>query len=117
MPTKTTEIADPHINGLKITVWDEKTRKENPITEDLIGASVLYASSPASQSITLVAIKNAGEPGFPKGGYLIRMGGSYRCTPVELEEVCAKPPKKKRKVKTNSQLSRKKRRKKKKKEV
>lgn len=85
--------------GIEFPIWGKKALDKFPITKQTIGRPVKLASDPKSKDYILLEIKEVGDPGFPRGGYLVETPETAFPKPVYLEEAIEFPPKKKRKRK------------------
>lgn len=88
-------------HGIAYTTWDEKVLKKFPIEKKHIGVPVKVAFSSRSKDYVLKEIKEVGDPGFPRGGYLVTDPEAAFSKPLFIEEVICFPPKKKRKKRTS----------------
>lgn len=90
-------------HGIEYTNWDKDTLENFPIKKEHIGRPVKLASDPKSGVYDLLEIKEAGEEGFPKGGYLVENPEYAFPKPLFKDEAISFPPKKAKKKKSKKQ--------------
>jgi hypothetical protein len=84
-------------HGIEYTGWDDDTLEAFPIRESHIGQPIKLAGDPRNKQYDLLEIKEAGEKGFPKGGYLVVDPEYAFPKPLFVDEAISFPPKKKKK--------------------